>query len=120
MTKNQEKALAALAVNPTMKAAADAIGIDPRTIRRYLKDPDFLAEYRRIQTDILADARRQAQQLMNPALNTLAEICSNHEARNGERVAAARSILEWAARLTEITDIMERLEALENADHIRN
>ena len=120
MTKKQEKALAALAVNPTIKAAAESIGMDPRTIRRYLKDPDFLTEYRQIQTDILADARLQAQQLMNPALDTLAEICRKTDARHGDRVAAARSILEWAARLTEITDIVERLEALENAEHLRN
>ena len=113
MTPRQEKALAALVTSPTIKAAATAAGIDYRTIRRYLEDPDFLQEYRHITTELLADARMRGQQLLSPALDTLAEICTNPAAKNAERIAAARSLLEWACRLTELTDIVERLEALE-------
>lgn len=117
MTEKQEKALAALVTCPTIKAAAAAAGIDYRTMRRYLEDPDFAKEYRHLTTEMLADARMRGQQLLAPALDTLAEICTDPEVKNSDRIAAARSILEWATRLTELTDIVERLEALENGEH---
>lgn len=117
MTRNQEKALAALVTSPTIKAAAAAAGVDYRTMRRYLDDKNFLKEYRRISTEMLADARMRGQQLLSPALETLAAICTSSEAKNMERIAAARAILEWGTKLTEFTDIVERLEALENAEY---
>ena len=116
MTKNQERALAALVSYPTMKAAAAAAGIDYRTIRRYMQDPDFIVEYRRITAELLSDARLRAQQALSPALETLSKICTDENAKNMDRIAAARSILEWTIRLTEVTDIIERLEALEESD----
>lgn len=115
MNARQERALAALVTSPTIRAAAEAAGMDYRTIRRYLEDREFLSEYRHITTEMLADARMRGQQLLSPAMETLAEICTNQAAKPTERIAAARSILEWATRLTELTDIVERLEALENA-----
>lgn len=45
MNDRKEKALQALLVSPTRKAAAKAAGIDPETLRRYLKDPEFLQAY---------------------------------------------------------------------------
>ena len=113
MTKNQERALTALLSCPTMKAAAAAAGIDYRTIRRYMQNPEFIAEYRRITTELLTDARLRAQQAISPALETLSRICEDDQAKKMERIAAARSILEWSIRLTEMTDIVERIEALE-------
>lgn len=117
MTKKQEKALACLVTSPTIKAAAQAAGVDYRTMRRYLDDAEFLAEYRHITTEMLADARMRGQQLLSPAMETLAEICNDAAAKATERIAAARAILEWGIRLTEFTDIVERLEALENATY---
>lgn len=114
MTKNQERALAALVSNPTIKAAAAAAGIDYRTMRRYMDDPDFMTEYRHITTEMLQDARMRSQQLLNPALEALAEIFTNAEAKDSDRIAAARGILEWGTKLTELTDIAERVEMLEN------
>ena len=45
MTPKKEKALAALLTSPTVKAAAQETGVGSRTMRLYLKDPEFLAEY---------------------------------------------------------------------------
>lgn len=120
MTPKQEKALACLITQPTLKAAAAAAGIDYRTMRRYLDDADFLAEYRHISTELVADARMRGQQLLSPAMETLAEICSDTDAKATDRIAAARSILEWGIRLTEFSDIEERLEALERETYKRD
>ena len=45
LSANQEKALAALLVLPTITAAARRCSLNERTIRRYLKDPQFAARY---------------------------------------------------------------------------
>lgn len=115
MTRNQEKALAALMTHRTMKEAAEAAGIDPRTLRRYMRDNEFLREYRQITTDMLQDARMFGQKLLQPTMQMLASICfsKDDETKNTERIAAARVLMEWTVRLTEFTDIVERLEALE-------
>lgn len=115
MTPNQERALAALMTARSLKDAAQEAGIDYRTMRRYMKDPDFLTEYRRITGEILSEARMRAQQSIAPALDTLHGICTDLEAKNGDRIAAARSVLEWASKLTELTDFEERIAALEAA-----
>lgn len=114
MTKNQDKALAALMTSPTIKAAAAAAGVDYRTMRRYLEDPEFLAEYKMMTSEMLSDAKMRAKQLLNPALETLGDICTNKKAKETARVAAAKAILEWSTRLNELTEIMEMLEALEH------
>lgn len=41
MTPKKEKALAALLTSPTVKAAAQETGVGSRTMRLYLKDPEF-------------------------------------------------------------------------------
>ena len=42
----RERVLAALLSHVTVKGAAAAIGLHERTMRRYLEDPAFAAEYR--------------------------------------------------------------------------
>ena len=117
MTAKEERALQALLTSPTIKAAAAAAGIDYRTMRRYLEDPDFQQEYRRQTSELLTDARTQAQLSLSPAISALSEICADSSAKPNDRIAAARSILEWATKLTELTDIIARVEVLENERH---
>lgn len=113
MTPNKEKALAALLTQPTKAAAAEAAGIDARTLRRYLSDPEFQAAYKEAFSGLITDATRQAQQSLAPALGTLREIVEDNEQGAAVRIQAARSLLEYGLRLTEITDILRDLEAAE-------
>lgn len=118
MTPNQTKALQALLTQPTKAAAASAAGISERTLRLYLADPDFIKEYTAAFSHLVDEATRQAQQSLNPAISTLREICENHEESSSARISAARSLLEYGLRLTEITDIMRTLEAAESATNV--
>ena len=63
----------------------------------------------------MQDATRQAQQTMTPALSCLREILEDPKEQTQSRVLAARSVLEYALKLTEQIDIMERLSNLESA-----
>ena len=68
MTPKKEKALAALLTSPTVKAAAQETGVGSRTMRLYLKDPEFLAEYKRRCSSLLEDATNKAKAALPPAI----------------------------------------------------
>ncbi len=113
LTPKQNKVLAALLTSPSKAAAAQAAGISPRTLRDYLADPVFQAEYRRAFAGLVEDATRQVQQAISPALSTLREIVESGDENAQARILAARTILEYSMKLTEQTDILVRLEELE-------
>ena len=114
MNSNQKKALAALIRSPTIEAAAQEAGIGYSTLRRWLKDDaDFQQAYREELDGLVADAAAQAKQSLSPALSTLREIVEDQTLPGAVRVSAARALLDAALKLTEITDILPRLEMIE-------
>lgn len=115
MTPKKQKALLALLTSPTREKAAAAAGITSKTLRSYLADPDFQAEYKRAFSGLVEEATRQAQQAIAPALLTLREIVEDTDENAQARISAARSILEYSMKLTETTDILTRLDELEAA-----
>ena len=90
-------------------------GLAPRTQRDYWADPEFQAAYRDAFGNMVEDATRQAQQAISPALSTLREIVEDREEDAQARISAARAILSHGIKLTETTDILNRLQELETA-----
>lgn len=113
MTPKRQKALLALLTTPTREQAAAAAGITSKTLRGYLADPEFQAEYKKAFAGLVEDATRQAQQAIAPALSTLREIVEDPDENAQARISAARSVLEYSIKLTETTDILSRLDELE-------
>lgn len=113
MTPKKQKALLALLTQPTKEKAAAAAGITSKTLRGYLAEADFQAEYKRAFSGLVEDATRQVQQAIAPALSTLREIVEDGEENAQARISAARSLLEYSLKLTESTDILNRLNELE-------
>lgn len=116
MTPRKEKALSALLTSRTRAEAAKAAGIGESTLRGYLReDPEFQARYKEAFGELVQDATRQAQQAIAPALDALREIVENPREQSQARIQAARSTLEYALRLTGQLDIIDRIQALEDA-----
>lgn len=115
ITKNQERALAALLSCPTQEAAAAKAGISSRTLRNYLKDPEFAETYRKASSQLITTATLQIQRGLAPAIGTLREIAEDREASTSARIQAARGLLEYGIRLSELGDIYARIEALETS-----
>lgn len=120
MTPKKQKALLALLTSSTREKAASVAGITSKTLRGYLADPEFQAEYKKAFGNMVEDAARQAQQAIEPALSTLREIVEDGDETAPSRISAARSVLEYALKLTETTDILTRLDELEAAMGVRN
>ena len=112
MTPSKEKALAALLTSKTKNEAAAAAGIAPRTLRDYLADPEFQAAYAAAFRNLVTDATREAQQTLSPAISTLQAIMEDEEENSSARIAAARSLIETALRLTEFNDILTELQTI--------
>lgn len=74
-----------------------------------------MARYREAFGSLVQDATRQAQQTIAPALSTLKEIMEDGDEQATARIQAARATLEYALRLTGQLDIIDRIQALEDA-----
>ena len=114
MTPKKEKALAALLTSPTVKAAAQETGVESRTMRLYLKDPEFLAEYKRRCSSLLEDATNKAKAALPPAIERLSSIVMDDAQPTQYQIAACRALCEYSLRMTEVVDYEQRLQALED------
>ena len=114
LTRNQEKAIAALISCPTIPEAAVSIGIGEATLFRWLKNPRFKASYRRARHQVVSLAIGHLQTKITKAIDTLLEVAGDKEAPSSARVAAARAIVDQSLRAVEIGEIEARIERLEN------
>jgi len=109
----REVAIGALLTNPTHEGAARAAGVSESTLARWLREPVFAAAVR--------EARRRAlEQALGALSAATAEAVETLHAMLGAegeavRVRAAVAILEHALRGAEVTDLEERIAALESA-----
>ena len=113
MRSDKERALACLLVSDSKAEAAEKAGISDRTLRAYLADPAFKSEYQRRKRKLISDATQQIQKSMKIAISALREIIQRKSSKDSDRITAARLILEYSLRYTEITDILNRIEDLE-------
>jgi len=109
---NKEKVLIALVATASVREAAKKSGISEPTIYRFLQDKDFLAEYRTARRQTVESAISQMQNAAGEAVQRLKELqyCEN------PAVAArcAQIIFENSIKGMEMTDVLNRLEELEN------
>ena len=98
---------------PTVKEAAEALGIGETTIHRRKSTAEFKKLYRDTCRDMLTGHTMTMQTAVGDAVATLREIAADRNTAAGVRVSAADSIIRNAVKLTEQMDIIERLEELE-------
>lgn len=118
MTPKQARVMEALLTHSTKEAAAQAAGVNRSTVDAYLTDPDFRSEYEERRRCLLDAVCSSLQSAMSDAVQTLTEIMSNAENAPQARIQAARSVLEYGVKLTELTDLAARVEALEAKEAI--
>ena len=115
-----EEIIAALIAEGSIKGAAASLHCTTRTLYERMKKPEFKQLYSQAKGEILKVATAKLQGNLCGAIDTLNEIMTDPEAPKQTRVNSAVSILQYAARFTETTDILERLEAVEEAQVLNN
>ena len=119
LSDKQEKALAALLSQPTISAAADALGIGLRTLHTWLTEPAFSEAYRIARREATSQAIARLQQASSEAVTTLVDIAKDASAPKTVRVTAAAKIIDVAIKSVEIDDLAVRIGALEAAQEAK-
>lgn len=115
MKPNDEKILSALVATHTITEAARIAGVSERTIYARLADDDFRAEYDKRRRETLDHACKRLQTALTDAVDVLTSIMQDGRINASNRITAARSVLEYGVKLTELTDLAARVAALETA-----
>lgn len=111
--KNREKAMAALLSSDTQAEAAAKCGLSARSLRGYLAEPAFNAEYQRRKRQLVSEATKSIQASYQSAIRALRGIVESESSTGSEKISAARSLLEFGLRFCDQHDILTRLEDME-------
>jgi predicted DNA-binding protein (UPF0251 family) len=104
--------LLALACGATAEAAAAKAGVSRRTVFRRLGDDDFRRRLRGARQEMVERASGMLTAASMEAVKTLLSLMDG-QAPHASRLGAAKSILELGVRLRDLTEIEQRLAALE-------
>ena len=115
LTTRQEQAIAALLTHPTIRDAARAVQIGERTLYRWLaEDAGFKQAYAAARRALLNQSIGRLQQTADHAVAMLQEIANDPTAPPTSRVAAGKTLLTFLFKGAELTDLQQRMEALES------
>ena len=113
ISRKQDTAIGALLSRPTISAAAESVGVGESTLRRWLKDGDFLTAYRAVRMEAVSQAMGHLQGACSVAVLALTDVAQDVNCPAGARVSAARTVLELALKGVELEDLAVRVEELE-------
>lgn len=114
LSRKQSAAIGALLSEPTVTAAAQVVGIGEATLRRWLKQPEFLGAYRTAQQEILVGTLTLLQKASDKAVETLLD--SLQAKSEAVRLRAACAILDYAMNGAALLEREGRsLEALDRS-----
>jgi hypothetical protein len=113
--RKKEEAIVALLSQRSIEDAARACETPPRTLYRWLKEPEFEAAYRTARRQAYGQSISRLQQGSTAAATTLLKVMVDPATPPSTRVRAAEAVLSQAAKAIEIEDIDARVRALEEA-----
>jgi transposase-like protein len=117
-SRKQEEAIAALLTQRNIDEAAKSIGIDPTTLLRWLKLPEFQTAYRDARRAAFSQSIARLQQGSTAAAATLLKIMLDQNTPASTRVRAAECIMNHTMKAVELEDVEIRVTDLERAAQI--
>ena len=113
LNARQERAIAALLVEPTVTAAAAKANVPERTLYRWLDEPAFTAAYRAVRRKAVKQTVARLQRASAPVVSILLQLAASEQTPAAARIAACRAVLEYTFKAVELEDLDERLSELE-------
>ncbi len=108
-----ELIIAALISNPTVKAASAACDVSESAIYARLRNDEFKKRYAEARYQLIEQSTGFMQGLVGEATAKMRDIMNDPNAAPQVQLNAADAILRNTFKLTEQTDILTRLDALE-------
>ena len=116
--RKKEEAVAALLVQRNLEDAARAVGISPKTLLRWMKEPEFDNAYRAARRAAFGQAIARLQQGASAAATTLLKTMIDPATPASVRVRASECVMNHANKGIELEDIEARLAALERSTEV--
>ena len=104
--------LLALACGATPETAARQAGVSERTVHRRLADPKFRQKLEQLRTDMMQRTASGLAAAGSESVRTLLDL-QKASVPPATRLGAAKAVLEMSMKLREMTDLKERIAALE-------
>lgn len=98
---SNEEIIAALLQHGTIKEAAAAAGVTPRTIYDRMDKREFRAEYMAAKTDIVRKAVFTINEKLSAAIAAVSDIMTDEDVNPAIRLQAAQTILNNAGKFAE-------------------
>ena len=113
--RKDELIISALISTSSIRAASAACGICETQIRKRLKDDEFKNRYDQERRELLRQNATALQGHMSQAISTIAGVMNSKTANEQTKLNAAEAIIRNSLKLTEQTEILERLDKLEKS-----
>jgi transposase-like protein len=111
----QEAAVLALLSSRNVEEAARVVGVTPKTLYRWMKEPAFDAAYREAKRAAFSQSIARLHQMTTAAVTTIGKVMLDSSTPPATKVRAADSILNHTTKAIEIEDIEARVSELERA-----
>lgn len=108
LNRKMEAAITALLTHRSIEEAAKAAGIGTQTLLRWMKLPEFDAEYRKARRAVYRQSTARLQQASGAAATTLTKVMIDPATPPAVRVRAAECILNHGLKAIEVEDIDAR------------
>lgn len=82
-------------------------------MREYMKNPEFSTAYKQAAAGLLSNATMQLRQNLTAAIDRLGKIVTDDAEASPAQISAARTLLDFNLKFTELTDVLDRLTELE-------
>jgi hypothetical protein len=112
--RKKEAAIAALLAEKNQAEAARVVGIDLSTLKRWLRLPEFITEYRRARWEVAEQAYARVQQNTPAAASVLLKLMADPATPASSRIRAALGIFGLSREARDL-DIETRVSELERA-----
>jgi len=115
--RKKEAAIAALLSEKNQAEAARVVGIDLSTLKRWMRLPEFIEEYRRARWGVVEQAYARVQQNTPAAASVLLKLMVDPATPASGRIRAALGTFGLAHEALEL-DMETRVSALERATEV--
>ncbi len=116
LTPKKTKAISALLEQPTIEAAAELAGVNPRTLYRWMRERAFQVGLREAEGQAIDRTARRLISLLDKALTAIEDIMDHpSQLGAGNKRLAAQAVLDQLTKLRELRNIEGRIADLEAA-----
>ena len=115
LATKQQAAILALLSSRNVEEAARTADLGPRTLYRWMKEPEFDKAYLAARRAAFGQAVGRLQQASSAAVSTLLKVMVDPSSPPSAKIRAADSVLGHTIRAMEVDDIEARVSELERA-----